>query len=535
MTPLERALRERISAEGSISVEAYMEACNSYYYATRDPLGQRGDFTTAPEISQMFGEMIGAALADTWHRAGSPAEAAYVELGPGRGTLAADALRVLRARGFAGRVHLVETSPVLRELQQRLGARRSLAREDRGFAQPTVAARRQRISRRAAHPPVRRRGRAADRGGRGRPSVRSRRRGRRTVAGARTRSPRDRPARWSKMADVALVIDYGHEVSAPGDTFQAMRGHCFLPVLDHPGEQDLTSHVDFQIVAESARDVGARVTPLVGQGEWLKRLGIEARASAADECESRSREPNPLRARSADRGRPDGRAVQSHRDPRARLAGTGRIRMITTRDATAADLPAIDRVFRRSFCDTFAHLYRPDDLASFLAQFTPEAWAEEYRRSRLSLSRGRGGRHSGRVRQARPGHASGQNHRRRLGASPILCPQAMAWRGDRRRIDGLGACRSGAARRRRTVPQRVYRQSSRPPFLRAPWLRRFWPLPIHGRHACRRRNHHEDVRFEQRRGLPRGLLRRLAARLPRAARRRLRRRSRRPQCRLRKQ
>jgi SAM-dependent MidA family methyltransferase len=117
LTPLERALRERIRAEGAISVEAYMEACNAYYYATRDPLGRDGDFTTAPEVSQMFGELVGAALADCWKRAGAPADAAYIELGPGRGSLAADALRVLRAAGFTGAVHLVETSPVLRAEQ----------------------------------------------------------------------------------------------------------------------------------------------------------------------------------------------------------------------------------------------------------------------------------------------------------------------------------------------------------------------------------------------------------------------------------
>ena len=102
MTPLERALHERIRAEGPITVEAYMEACNSYYYATRDPLGAAGDFTTAPEISQMFGELVGAALADCWKRAGAPEDAIYAELGPGRGTLAADALRLMRASGFGG-------------------------------------------------------------------------------------------------------------------------------------------------------------------------------------------------------------------------------------------------------------------------------------------------------------------------------------------------------------------------------------------------------------------------------------------------
>ncbi|MFL6750241.1 MAG: class I SAM-dependent methyltransferase, partial [Sphingomicrobium sp.] len=88
MTPLGRALAERIRSEGPLSVEAYMEACNTYYYATRDPLGTGGDFTTAPEIHQMFGELVGAALADVWVRAGKPADAFYAELGPGRGTLA---------------------------------------------------------------------------------------------------------------------------------------------------------------------------------------------------------------------------------------------------------------------------------------------------------------------------------------------------------------------------------------------------------------------------------------------------------------
>src|SRR5947209_19666525 len=95
-----------------------MEACNAYYYSTRDPLGARGDFTTAPEISQMFGEMIGAALADCWKRAGAPDGAIYAELGPGRGTLTADALRLMRAAGFDGEAHLVEASAILRAKQK---------------------------------------------------------------------------------------------------------------------------------------------------------------------------------------------------------------------------------------------------------------------------------------------------------------------------------------------------------------------------------------------------------------------------------
>ena len=119
------ALRARASQrDGPISVEDYMAAANAHYYATRDPLGAAGDFITAPEISQMFGELVGAALADVWTRAGAPADAVYAELGPGRGTLADDALRVMRRAGFAGEVHLVETSPALREAQAQAAARR---------------------------------------------------------------------------------------------------------------------------------------------------------------------------------------------------------------------------------------------------------------------------------------------------------------------------------------------------------------------------------------------------------------------------
>ena len=118
MTPLEAALVDRIKADGPIGVEAWMDACNAYYYATRDPLGAHGDFTTAPEISQMYGELIGAALADAWSRAGRPAEVRYAELGPGRGTLAADALRTMHAAGCEpASVEFVETSPVLRGRQ----------------------------------------------------------------------------------------------------------------------------------------------------------------------------------------------------------------------------------------------------------------------------------------------------------------------------------------------------------------------------------------------------------------------------------
>jgi SAM-dependent MidA family methyltransferase len=279
VTPLERALRDRIAAEGPITVETFMEACNAYYYATRDPLGARGDFTTAPEISQMFGEMIGAALADCWTRADAPADAIYAELGPGRGTLASDALRVLRSAGFSGEVHLVETSPVLREAQGQavpqahfhdsvadLPAKPLLlvANEflDALPVRQFVGGMERRIVAAAG-------GLAFDRDG---------------------EIVEDSPARDDVVAaialclvqkgGVALFIDYGHERSAPGDTLQAVHAHRFAPVLAKPGEQDLTAHVDFEAVARAATDAGASVTPVIGQGEWLRRIGIEARAQA---------------------------------------------------------------------------------------------------------------------------------------------------------------------------------------------------------------------------------------------------------------
>ena len=280
MTPLERELRERIRAEGPISVEAYMKACNAYYYATRDPLGAGGDFVTAPEVSQMFGEMVGAALADCWTRAGSPEDAMYVELGPGRGTLASDALRVMRGIGFSGGVHFVEASPFLHDAQRE---RHPDARwhpglrtipEGRSFllvaneffdALPV----RQFIGGSERRVTVQSDKLAFDRYG----DVVEDSPSREAVAG-------EIGTVLAARGGVALIIDYGHERSAPGDTLQAVRGHQYAPVLDEPGEQDLTAHVDFESLANAARSAGASVTPVVPQGEWLNRLGIGARAAA---------------------------------------------------------------------------------------------------------------------------------------------------------------------------------------------------------------------------------------------------------------
>jgi SAM-dependent MidA family methyltransferase len=279
VTPLERAVRERIAAEGPITVEAFMHACNAYYYATRDPLGARGDFTTAPEISQMFGEMVGAALADVWKRAGAPADAIYAELGPGRGTLARDALRMMRSAGFAGEVHLVETSPVLRSKQKdALPDAHWHDSVDDLPARPLLLVANEFFD----ALPIRQHVGAIER--------------RVTVAGGGLAFDRDgevietSPASELAVTAIAtclaarggaaIIVDYGHERSAPGETLQAVRGHGFAPVLASPGEQDLTAHVDFEMIGNAARAAGAAVTRVMPQGEWLIRLGIEARAQA---------------------------------------------------------------------------------------------------------------------------------------------------------------------------------------------------------------------------------------------------------------
>ncbi len=280
MTPFQRALYDRIRTSGPLPLDRFMAACNDHYYATRDPLGSAGDFTTAPEISQMFGELVGAALADCWARAGRPGGAIYVELGPGRGTLAADALRVLRSAGLPPPVHLVETSPSLCEAQAQAvpGAQWHDSLDSLPAGAPLLVVANEFLDALPIRQHV---------GGHERHVV---------LAGDALAFDRDgeivesSPARDS-VVDVlarrlvaqggaALIVDYGHPHSGPGDTLQAVKAHRFAAVLDQPGEQDLTSHVDFQRVAEVASAAGCSVAGPVEQGPWLEDLGITARAAA---------------------------------------------------------------------------------------------------------------------------------------------------------------------------------------------------------------------------------------------------------------
>ena len=276
-------------------VAEWMAAANARYYATRDPLGVSGDFTTAPEISQMFGELVGLWLADLWQRAGRP-PAAYVELGPGRGTLAVDALRAMRRAGLEPPVHLVETSPALRAAQA--GRLPHAVWHDNVATLPTDGALLVIANEFFDALPVRQRVRT-DAGWSERcvtitgdgfapcigPSVAA-------PMGLADAPPgaiaEDRPAAAAIVAALAariaaqggtlLAVDYGHRGPALGDTLQAVRAHAFADPFADPGEADLTAHVDFTALAAAAS--GLAVSGPVDQGEWLLRLGLATRAAA---------------------------------------------------------------------------------------------------------------------------------------------------------------------------------------------------------------------------------------------------------------
>ncbi|WP_340107677.1 class I SAM-dependent methyltransferase [Pikeienuella sp. HZG-20] len=303
MTPLGALIRRQIAATGPMTLHDYMALCLAHpehgYYMTRDPLGAKGDFTTAPEISQMFGEMIGLALAQTWLDAGAPAPARLVELGPGRGRLMADALRAARvAPGFAEAAEpwLVEISPALRAEQARLlpGARWAERLEEvpegplflianeffdalpvhqyemtaKGWAERMVGLSEGRLILGLQPSPlplgpaplgaIRERNPAAEA----------------AAAGIGARIARDGGA--------ALIVDYGYGETPPAgaDTVQALRKHRFADPLDAPGEADLTAHVDFGALRAAATGAGAAASALIAQGDWLARLGIGARAAA---------------------------------------------------------------------------------------------------------------------------------------------------------------------------------------------------------------------------------------------------------------
>jgi len=310
MPPLAASLKARIQADGPLTVADWMQACLADpeygYYMTRDPLGRAGDFTTAPEISQMFGELLGLWAAVVWQQMGSPSRFNLIELGPGRGTLMADALRATaKVPGFidAARVHMVETSPVLRRAQQTALANVLPSviwhgHLDEVPAGPAIVLANEFLDALPVRQLIRHAGAWHER------RVGLAESGFAFVIGEKADAAPvpsllgDAPdgsifefapavldvaahlaQRLSASGGAALLIDYGHDIPGPGETLQAVRGHAFADPLVDPGQQDLTVHVDFKAFGDATEAAGARVWGPMGQGDLLERLGIAARAA----------------------------------------------------------------------------------------------------------------------------------------------------------------------------------------------------------------------------------------------------------------
>lgn len=296
--PAPEQLLKDIAAARPMTVAEYMAAANAHYYATRDPLGAAGDFTTAPEISQMFGELVGIWIADLWSRAGRPLFR-YVELGPGRGTLAADALRAAARFGCTPvGAHLVETSPTLRAVQSARLAQAEHHDEVDALPDdaPLVIVANEFFDALPIHQYLRTANGWRERMVERRDGRLAPRAGETPADDAIPAVLRDRPEgtivettpvsaaimqrcafRIKRQGGAMLAIDYGYAGPAAGDTLQALKAHKYADPFVDPGEADLTAHVDFTTLADAARPAGVTISRLATQGDWLRRLGIDAR------------------------------------------------------------------------------------------------------------------------------------------------------------------------------------------------------------------------------------------------------------------
>lgn len=293
-----KVLRRLIRETGPIPLSQYMGESNARYYASRDPLGEQGDFITAPEITQVFGELIGVWLADLWSKMTKRKYIHYVELGPGRGTLAKDALGAAAKQGLKPQIHFVETSATLRKLQREafpdcihhhdistlpddapllivaneffdaLPVQHLIRSTDGWYGRMvglegddfTFVTGKERLDHLV--PPS-------------------------WVTASQGTLIETSPAAVALMAEIArrlkeqggaaLIIDYGHEELRSGSTLQALKSHQKVDVFAHPGDADLTAHVDFELLQHVAQQHGADVMGLQYQGEWLIQMGIDTR------------------------------------------------------------------------------------------------------------------------------------------------------------------------------------------------------------------------------------------------------------------
>ncbi|MBC8129089.1 MAG: SAM-dependent methyltransferase [Rhizobiaceae bacterium] len=383
---LERLIADIVAREGPITVERYWDLALFHpehgYYTSRDPFGATGDFVTAPEVSQMFGELLGAWIVAAWRALGAPSPFVFAEMGPGRGTLMADMLRTARQidKAFlnAARIVLVETSDRLALVQSRrldafdlpirhvkrladVGAgplllvanelfdavairqlvrvgdgwrERRVGLDAEGRLEFTVAAQGDGAADfDAAYPPLSCRtsppqgGRTGSFGDMPISLLEGEMSGR-TEGGAsrdlqtssilssailelspqRLAIADTIAAKIASYGGAALIIDYGHAKSGYGDTLQAVKHHAFADPLAAPGERDITSHVDFESLAERFAAAGLTVAPIMEQGEFLLRLGLAERAGALGR----------------DRSAEEAAAIEA---AARRLAGTGKAEM----------------------------------------------------------------------------------------------------------------------------------------------------------------------------------------------------------------
>lgn len=311
-TPLEKIIKQQIRQNGPMNLGEYMGLCLGHpqhgYYMTRDPFGAAGDFTTAPEISQMFGELIGAWLADAWEKMGAPDKFTLLELGAGRGTLMQDALRATKGvKGFheAMQLHLLEMSPVLKAAQEErlagydaswhmtlesirvdspvlvignefldaLPVRQLILRET-GWFEKVVnldindtlrlyeieadEAVKQHIPPLLIPPKI----------------------GDQVEVSLQVECiAQELMNIILKQGGSALFIDYGFNHSVSGDTLQAVKEHSYCGLLDSPGEADITAHVNFAEISRLAMEEKLTVHGPVSQSDFLQRLGIGIRAA----------------------------------------------------------------------------------------------------------------------------------------------------------------------------------------------------------------------------------------------------------------
>jgi NADH dehydrogenase [ubiquinone] 1 alpha subcomplex assembly factor 7 len=310
--PLEAEIRRLIAVAGPMPLAEYMRLAMTDpqygYYVTRDPIGASGDFITAPEVSQMFGELIGLWMVAVWQQMGAPENVRIVELGPGRGTMMCDALRAAKiVEEFQPAIvlHLVEISPKLQQMQQRLlepvGVPLLWHKAFSDIpAGPCIVVANEFIDALPVHQAIKQgdgwHERVVAIGPEGNlvmsaaPEPLPHFEGilpgalRNCAEGSIYEWRADRLAlelgKRVRTDGAALIIDYGHAQHGLGETLQAVAGHSFADPLRAPGEADLTAHVDFRALAQSAEMLGARVHGPVGQGNFLRRLGIERRAAA---------------------------------------------------------------------------------------------------------------------------------------------------------------------------------------------------------------------------------------------------------------